>query len=82
MKRKRKDSPEKLLMEIIKLDPVQFLGICKILGIDIYEKKGEEDTPRDFCSLWEDLCDALGEMNKLRRRNLSKLVHAANKKEK
>ena len=34
---KSKNSPECLLMEIVKLDPVQFLGVCKILSVDIYK---------------------------------------------
>ena len=34
---KGKNSPERLLEEIIKLEPVQFIGVCKIIGVDIYE---------------------------------------------
>ena len=31
------NSPEKLIEEITKLEPVEFLGVCKILGIDVYK---------------------------------------------
>ena len=35
---KSKNSPEKLIEEILKLDAIEFLGICKIIGVDVYEK--------------------------------------------
>ena len=41
-----------------------------------------EVEPRDFNDIWEDLCDELEKMNRVRRRNLGKLVYAATKKEK
>lgn len=99
----KKNSPENLLSEIIRLDPIEFLGICKIVGVDIM-KQGEptvediteadeecgrpvahmklEVEPREFNEIWEDLCDKLEQMNRVRRRNLGKLVYAATKKEK
>ncbi len=84
MKVKSKNSPEKLLLEIMELDSVQFLGICKILGINIYKEDGEKENKvaKDFCDLWEEICDKINEMNRIRRRNLGKLLRAANKKEK
>ena len=43
---RKKDRPEELLKEIIKLEPEEFLGICTILGVDLYEKEvdAEEDV--------------------------------------
>lgn len=35
---KGKNSPEKLLLKMVELEPVEFLGICKILGVDIYKE--------------------------------------------
>ena len=89
----KKNSPENLLLEIIKLNPIEFLGICKIVGVRIYEEEDVEGgravqdsdkdaKPRDFNDIWEDLCDELEKMNRVRRRNLGKLVYAATKKEK
>lgn len=99
----KKNSPENLLLEIMKLNPIEFLGICKIVGVDIM-KQGEptvediteadeeggqavahmklEVEPREFNDIWIDLCDKLEKMNRVRRRNLGKLVYAATKKEK
>ena len=89
---KGKNSPENLLIEIIKLNPIEFLGVCKIIGVSVYEEDVEgaqanEDgdvtkAPRDFVEIWQDVCDVIGDMNRVRRRNLGKLVHAATKKEK
>lgn len=39
----RRNDPESLLKEIVKLDTVEFLGVCTVLGIDIYEEKEEEE---------------------------------------
>ena len=85
-----KYSPENLVREILKLDPIEFLGICKICGVDVYEDvecgQANEDAdatqPRDFADIWVDLCDTIEAMNRVRRRNLGSLIYAATKKEK
>ena len=85
-----KNSAEKLLEKILELDPVQFVGICKIIGVDAYKPvdKGEGEEfdpikdvePREFYDIWCDVCDTIGEMNRTRRRNLGRLIYAATKK--
>lgn len=93
-----KYSAEKLLVEILALGPVEFVGICKIIGVEIYNteveiEKNVEDgvdcgkataniEPREFYEIWCDVCDTIDGMNRTRRRNLGKLVYAATKKEK
>ena len=88
-----KHSPEVILRQIVELDPIEFLGICKIIGVDIYEKAEEVDVeenvegapasnepsqePREFIDIWNDVCDTVESMNRVRRKNLSKLVRAA-----
>ena len=79
--RKGKNSPERLLEEIVKLVSVQFLGVCKILGIDVYIDEDKE-KPKDFYDLWQELCDTVGALNRVRRRNLGSIIYAATKKEK
>ena len=37
-----KNKPENLLKEIIKLDTVEFLGVCTVLDISVY-KEGEKE---------------------------------------
>lgn len=79
--RKGKNSPERLLEEIVKLDSVQFLGVCKILGINVYID-GDKEKPKSFYDLWQELCDSVGALNRVRRRNLGSIIYAATKKEK
>lgn len=86
-----KNSPESLVEEILKLDAIEFLGVCKIIGVNVYEdvecaQANEDDdatsNPRDFYDIWEEVCDTIGAMNRIRRRNLGKLIYSATKKEK
>ena len=95
---KSKNSPESLIVKILELDPIEFLGICKICGVDVYEDvecgQANDDTnatqeasqPREFTDIWSDLCDTIEAMNRVRRRvrrrNLGRLIYAATKKEK
>jgi hypothetical protein len=84
-----KNSPENILKKIIKLEPIEFIGICKVLGVKLYEigivsKDGveiEQTRPREFTDVWSDLCDKVGSLNRTRRRNLARLVNAATSKE-
>ena len=91
---KSKNSPESLIVKILELDPIEFLGICKIVGVDVYEdvERGQANDdanatqeamqPREFTDIWSDLCDTIESMNRVRRRNLGRLIYAATKKEK
>ena len=99
---KSKYSPENLVEKILELDAIEFLGICKICGVKVYEQGPatfetvEEDAecgqaieranvklePREFADIWTDLCDTIDAMNRVRRRNLGRLVYAATQKEK
>lgn len=89
---KGKNSPEKILIEISKLEVTEFLGVCKILGIELYnidtklkDKNGEtakvdaEVTPKEFEDIWEEMCDIVWAMNRTRRRNLGRLIYSATK---
>lgn len=101
-------STEKLLKAIAGLEPAEFMGVCTILGIDVYkEKETEEDTiesgqpnepnvegapstndtkikrvPKDFSELWSEVCDEVDGLNRIRRRNLDRLLRPIYKKEK
>ena len=94
VKLKGKNSPEKLLIAISKLDAVEFFGVCKILGVKIYveatvkkeNENGEIENitvelhPRKFEDIWEEICDVVWTMNGTRRKNLGKIVYPATKK--
>lgn len=87
---KSKNSSEKLLIELLTLEPIEFIGICKIIGVEIYKETNMEKDdgstvhmePREFYEIWCDVCDTIDAMNRTRRRNLGKLIYAAAKKEK
>lgn len=86
-----KDKTEKLMREIAKLEPEEFLGICKILDVKLFntEDSVEEDVeggqskveakPRDFTELWDEVCEKVNALNRNQKRNLDKLVRAATK---
>ena len=86
-----KDKTEKLMREIAKLEPEEFLGICKILNVKLVdiEDSVEEDVeggqskveakPRDFTELWDEVCEKVNALNRNQKRNLDKLVRAATK---
>lgn len=90
---KGKYNPEKLLIELLSLEPIEFFGICKIIGVEIYKEEENEEcggaekhtdvhmVPREFYEIWCDICDTVDDMNRTRRRNLGKLIYAATKKE-
>lgn len=86
-----KDKTEKLMRKIAKLEPQEFLGICKILDVKLVdiEENVEEDVecgqskveakPRDFTELWDEVCEKVNALNRTQKRNLDKLVRAATK---
>ena len=86
-----KDKTEKLVREIAKLEPEEFLGVCKILRIrlvDVEENVEEnveggrakkEAKTRDFTELWDEVCEKVNALNRTQKRNLDKLVRAATK---
>lgn len=65
---------DKIVKEISILQVEEFLGICKILGVPLVE--GDEN--RSFEDIWADVVDKLGKLNKVKRKNLMKLLRAAN----
>lgn len=91
-----KNSPEKILEKLVELEPVEFLGICRILDVKIFKDTDLEESvegarviekhdgkePRDFYDIWCDVCDTINSMSRTRRRNLNRLVRAATEKEK
>ena len=86
-----KDKTEKLIREIAKLEPEEFLGICKILDVklvDIEEyveenveggQSKKEVKPKEFTQLWDEVCAKVNGLNRTQKRNLDKLVRAATK---
>ena len=86
-----KYNTEKIIVELLSLEPIEFIGICKIIGVEIYKEEENEEcggaeehtdvhmVPREFYEIWCDVCDIIDDMNRTRRRNLGKLIYAAKK---
>ena len=97
---------EKLVVMISKLEPQEFLGVCKLLGVRLYdevapvEKSDEVLDSREISDLptkkeliernsdvvvrpaeilLEEVIEELCSMNRVRRRNLEKLLRPATK---
>ncbi len=65
---------DKIMKEISILQVEEFLGICKILGVPLVEG----DESRSFEDMWADVVDKIGGLNRVKRKNLMKLLRAAN----
>lgn len=97
---------KKLVKMISKLEPQEFLGVCKLLGVRLYdevapvEKSDEISTGRETSDLptkeelmernsdvvvrpaeilLEDVIDEICQLNRVRRRNLERIVRSAAK---
>lgn len=70
----RRDLNEKILRRVLKLGPVEFLGVCEVVHVRPVDENGKE---KDFEIIWEELCDAIDKLNRVQKRNLDVLVRAA-----
>lgn len=92
---------KKLVLMISKLEPQEFLGVCKLLGVELYEGENDEDLAsrettgiptkdeliemnkdvvvRPAENLLEDVIDEICQLNRVRRRNLERIVRSATK---
>ena len=71
----KKYTVENLVKEISKLQMEEFIGVCKILGVELVEEDG---TPKDAVGIFEEVINKLDELNRRKRKNLMKLLRAAN----
>lgn len=71
---------EKRLMEFVtlisKMEPQEYCGVCKILGVKLFD---EENEPRAFEETLSELIDKFLEMKKKPKRDLMKLLKVVGK---
>lgn len=60
-------------------DPELFLGVLRILKVELMEKTDEKDEPRDFTALFEDCMANYAAAPRKRRRELLRILCDANK---
>ena len=87
-----KNNRTKTFMELlVGLEAVEFVGLCKFLGVWLVEEKGESApiTPpneapkkpetRDFTDLFSDLLEKFSQLSRPRQRELIKILKKVNK---
>lgn len=87
-----KNNRTKTFMELlVGLEDIEFVGLCKFLGVRLIEEKGESapitpnnETPqkseaRDFSDLFSDLLQKFLELSRPRQRELIKILKKINK---
>ena len=87
-----KNNRIKTFMELlVGLEAVEFVGLCKFLGVRLIEEKNESalitpnnETPqksetRDFSDLFSDLLQKFSELSRPRQRELIKILKKVNK---
>ena len=63
---------------LVKMEPLEVLGVARILKIEIMKDK---DTPRDFADVLVDIGAKFQELDRKKRRNLISLCKASHKGE-
>lgn len=87
-----KNNRTKIFMELlIGLEAIEFVGLCKFLGVRLVEEKGEsapitpnDEAPkksetRDFSDLFSDLLQKFSELSRPRQCELIKILKKVNK---
>lgn len=67
----------KFIKELSKIkDPMVFLGVARILNVDIMVDK---DTSKDFAAVLNEVIDSYNSSNRKRRRELLKILEKSNR---
>lgn len=74
--KKEKITNQKFMELLIGLEAVEFLGLCKFLGVKLME---DSKSPRDFTDLLNDLMEKFQNLNRTRQRELLQILKKVNK---
>lgn len=79
----RKQCSEKEQVEfaqlLVRLSPIEFLGACRFLNIQLVRADDAADDQRDFYTLYCEAIDEYARLNRTQRRNLLKILRPAAK---
>lgn len=67
------------LINLARVELSEFLGIARILKVDLMM---DDNEPKTFSSVFEEILEAYNKANRSRRRELLEIVKAATKREK
>ena len=76
--KKEKTTNQKFMELLIGLEAVEFLGLCKFLGVKLME---DSKSPRDFADLLSDLMEKFQNLNRTRQRELLQILKKVHKEE-
>ena len=76
-KRPTEKDLEKFMLEISKLQPIEFLGLTKIFNISLFEDENNEKA-RSFEILFSEILDKYISLSRKQRRTIMKLIKTAN----
>ena len=74
--KKEKTTNQNFMELLIGLEAVEFLGLCKFLGVKLIE---DSKSPRDFADLLSDLMEKFQNLNRTRQRELLQILKKVNK---
>ena len=74
--KKEKTTNQKFMELLIGLEAVEFLGLCKFLGVKLME---DSKSPRDFADLLSDLMEKFQNLNRTRQRELLQILKKVKK---
>lgn len=78
---------ESLLEQIVKMEPLEFMGLAKLLGVRVMEEQTDDSTanndksqlkPRSFADVFDDVMKKFTSLNRTRKREIIKLVKKSN----
>ena len=74
--KKEKTTNQNFMELLIGLEAVEFLGLCKFLGVKLME---DSKSPRDFADLLSDLMEKFQNLNRTRQRELLQILKKVHK---
>lgn len=69
-----------LLQAISEMEPLHFVGLAKLLGVQLHEPAADNErqtTPRPFSDVLKDVMEKYDHLNRARKREIYKLVKQA-----
>lgn len=69
---------DQFLLEIAKLQPIEFAALARIVRVNIYD---DSKQPKDFTVVFEEILRAFNKLNRSRRKEIIKVLRAANSQE-
>ena len=69
---------DQFLLEIAKLQPLEFAALARIVRVNIYD---DSKQPKDFTVVFEEILRAFNKLNRSRRKEIIKVLRAANSQE-